>query len=230
ADAGLDAGGGDYVNAPAPRTQGGDIAESTATPRVFGPRGPVPPLKGHTGHPFGARGAAGAGRSPGVISGGGGGPAPHLSGPGLRPARLRDGGAARARRRDDRLEQLRVRRREYLAGIPAMARGLNQSPRASAGARQPSSPARTTTVGTSRVHSASNAQRAASSNAGSRASSAISAPVLSVSCDMRIPPPASVSNTTYLSASGRLGSHAVHIGRRPSRPRPGEPVHANWPQ
>jgi len=57
ADAGLDAGGVDYVNAHATGTEVGDIAESTATLRVFGPRVPVSTLKGHTGHTLGACGA-----------------------------------------------------------------------------------------------------------------------------------------------------------------------------
>jgi 3-oxoacyl-[acyl-carrier-protein] synthase II len=57
ADAGLDAGDVDYVNAHATGTEVGDIAESEATLRVFGPRVPVSTLKGHTGHTLGACGA-----------------------------------------------------------------------------------------------------------------------------------------------------------------------------
>jgi 3-oxoacyl-[acyl-carrier-protein] synthase II len=57
ADAGLDAGAVDYVNAHATGTEVGDIAESEATLRVFGPQVPVSTLKGHTGHTLGACGA-----------------------------------------------------------------------------------------------------------------------------------------------------------------------------
>jgi 3-oxoacyl-[acyl-carrier-protein] synthase II len=57
ADAGLDAGEIDYVNAHGTGTEVGDIAESQATLRVFGPNVPVSTLKGHTGHTLGACGA-----------------------------------------------------------------------------------------------------------------------------------------------------------------------------
>jgi 3-oxoacyl-[acyl-carrier-protein] synthase II len=57
ADAGLEADAVDYVNAHATGTEVGDIAESQATLRVFGPRVPVSTLKGHTGHTLGACGA-----------------------------------------------------------------------------------------------------------------------------------------------------------------------------
>jgi 3-oxoacyl-[acyl-carrier-protein] synthase II len=57
ADAGLDADAVDYVNAHGTGTEVGDIAESEATLRVFGPRVPVSTLKGHTGHTLGACGA-----------------------------------------------------------------------------------------------------------------------------------------------------------------------------
>ena len=57
ADAGLDADAIDYVNAHGTGTEVGDIAESEATLRVFGPRVPVSTLKGHTGHTLGACGA-----------------------------------------------------------------------------------------------------------------------------------------------------------------------------
>ncbi|TMA36098.1 MAG: beta-ketoacyl-ACP synthase [Deltaproteobacteria bacterium] len=57
ADAGLEPDAVDYVNAHATGTEVGDIAESEATLRVFGPRVPVSTLKGHTGHTLGACGA-----------------------------------------------------------------------------------------------------------------------------------------------------------------------------
>jgi 3-oxoacyl-[acyl-carrier-protein] synthase II len=57
ADAGLDADAVDYVNAHGTGTEVGDIAESEATLRVFGPRVPISTLKGHTGHTLGACGA-----------------------------------------------------------------------------------------------------------------------------------------------------------------------------
>jgi 3-oxoacyl-(acyl-carrier-protein) synthase len=57
ADAELDADAVDYVNAHGTGTEVGDIAESEATLRVFGPRVPVSTLKGHTGHTLGACGA-----------------------------------------------------------------------------------------------------------------------------------------------------------------------------
>jgi 3-oxoacyl-[acyl-carrier-protein] synthase II len=57
ADADLDAGAVDYVNAHGTGTEVGDIAESAATLRVFGPHVPVSTLKGHTGHTLGACGA-----------------------------------------------------------------------------------------------------------------------------------------------------------------------------
>ena len=47
----------DYVNAHGTATDVGDIAESQATFRVFGPHVPVSTLKGHTGHTLGACGA-----------------------------------------------------------------------------------------------------------------------------------------------------------------------------
>lgn len=46
-----------YVNAHATATEQGDIAESHATSRLFGPRMPVSGLKGHMGHTLGACGA-----------------------------------------------------------------------------------------------------------------------------------------------------------------------------
>jgi 3-oxoacyl-[acyl-carrier-protein] synthase II len=57
ADAELEADAVDYVNAHGTGTEVGDIAESEATLRVFGPRVPVSTLKGHTGHTLGACGA-----------------------------------------------------------------------------------------------------------------------------------------------------------------------------
>ncbi len=56
-DAGLDAGAVGYVNSHGTGTELGDIAESDATHRVFGPNTPVSTLKGHTGHTLGACGA-----------------------------------------------------------------------------------------------------------------------------------------------------------------------------
>lgn len=57
ADAGIDAGAVDYVNAHGTGTETGDIAESQATHAVFGSRTPLSSLKGHLGHTLGACGA-----------------------------------------------------------------------------------------------------------------------------------------------------------------------------
>jgi len=57
ADAGLEPGDIDYVNAHGTGTQVGDVAESRATQAVFGDRVPVSSLKGHLGHTLGACGA-----------------------------------------------------------------------------------------------------------------------------------------------------------------------------
>jgi len=57
ADAGIDAGAVDYVNAHGTGTEAGDIAESHATRAVFGRGTPVSGLKGHLGHTLGACGA-----------------------------------------------------------------------------------------------------------------------------------------------------------------------------
>lgn len=57
ADAGIDAGAVDYVNAHGTATEAGDIAESQATLAVFGRETPVSSLKGHLGHTLGACGA-----------------------------------------------------------------------------------------------------------------------------------------------------------------------------
>jgi 3-oxoacyl-[acyl-carrier-protein] synthase II len=56
ADAGMDAGAVDYVNAHGTGTEAGDIAESQATLAVFGRETPVSGLKGHLGHTLGACG------------------------------------------------------------------------------------------------------------------------------------------------------------------------------
>ncbi|MEM7408738.1 MAG: beta-ketoacyl-ACP synthase [Myxococcota bacterium] len=56
-DAELDPADIDYVNAHGTGTEVGDIAESDATHRVFGPEVPVSTLKGHMGHTLGACGA-----------------------------------------------------------------------------------------------------------------------------------------------------------------------------
>lgn len=56
-DAEIGPAGVDYVNAHATGTEVGDIAESTATARVFGARVPISSLKGHMGHTLGACGA-----------------------------------------------------------------------------------------------------------------------------------------------------------------------------
>ena len=56
ADAGVDAGAVDYVNAHGTGTEAGDIAESRATRAVFGRETPVSSLKGHLGHTLGACG------------------------------------------------------------------------------------------------------------------------------------------------------------------------------
>ena len=52
-----DAGAVDYVNAHGTGTEVGDIAESAASLRVYGPHVPISTLKGHTGHTLGACGA-----------------------------------------------------------------------------------------------------------------------------------------------------------------------------
>ncbi len=56
-DAGLPATVVGYINAHATATEQGDIAETHATARLFGPRVPVSSLKGHIGHTLGACGA-----------------------------------------------------------------------------------------------------------------------------------------------------------------------------
>ncbi|MEM1418336.1 MAG: beta-ketoacyl-ACP synthase [Myxococcota bacterium] len=55
-DAGVSADDVDYVNAHAPATIVGDVAESRATQEVFGSKTPVSSTKGHTGHTLGACG------------------------------------------------------------------------------------------------------------------------------------------------------------------------------
>lgn len=57
ADAGVDAAAIGYVNAHGTATEQGDIAESHATHRVFGPRQPISSLKSYFGHSLGACGA-----------------------------------------------------------------------------------------------------------------------------------------------------------------------------
>ncbi len=57
ADAGLRRERVGYVNAHGTATELGDIAESQATHRVFGPRMPISSLKGAIGHTLGACGA-----------------------------------------------------------------------------------------------------------------------------------------------------------------------------
>ena len=57
ADAGLAPEHIGYVNAHGTATQQGDIAESTATNKLFGARMPISSLKGHFGHTMGACGA-----------------------------------------------------------------------------------------------------------------------------------------------------------------------------
>lgn len=57
ADAGLEPGDIDYVNAHGTATETGDVAESAATYAVFGDGVPVSTLKGHMGHTLGACGA-----------------------------------------------------------------------------------------------------------------------------------------------------------------------------
>jgi 3-oxoacyl-[acyl-carrier-protein] synthase II len=56
-DAGLEPADIDYVNAHAPATEAGDMAESRATHEIFQDRVPVSTLKGHMGHTLGACGA-----------------------------------------------------------------------------------------------------------------------------------------------------------------------------
>ncbi|PRQ03682.1 3-oxoacyl-[acyl-carrier-protein] synthase 1 [Enhygromyxa salina] len=57
ADAGIEAGAVDYVNAHGTATELGDIAESKATAKVLGERTPVSTQKSYTGHTLGACGA-----------------------------------------------------------------------------------------------------------------------------------------------------------------------------
>ena len=57
ADAGLPPEAIGYVNAHGTATEHGDIAETTATHRVFGERMPISSLKSYTGHTLGACGA-----------------------------------------------------------------------------------------------------------------------------------------------------------------------------
>lgn len=56
-DAKLPASAVDYISCHATATDAGDIAESTATSRLFGSEIPVSSLKGHLGHTLGACGA-----------------------------------------------------------------------------------------------------------------------------------------------------------------------------
>ena len=56
-DAGLTPDAIDYVNAHGTATDHGDIAETTATAQVFGPRIPISSLKSYVGHTLGACGA-----------------------------------------------------------------------------------------------------------------------------------------------------------------------------
>jgi len=57
ADAGLTPDAIDYLNAHGTATDHGDIAETTATAQVFGPRIPISSLKSYVGHTLGACGA-----------------------------------------------------------------------------------------------------------------------------------------------------------------------------
>ncbi|MBJ6748737.1 beta-ketoacyl-[acyl-carrier-protein] synthase family protein [Geomonas anaerohicana] len=57
ADAGIEPGEVDYVNAHATATEQGDIAECAAIAEVFGAQTPVSSLKGHLGHTMAASGA-----------------------------------------------------------------------------------------------------------------------------------------------------------------------------
>jgi 3-oxoacyl-[acyl-carrier-protein] synthase II len=57
ADAGLAPGQIGYVNAHGTATAQGDVAETTATAQVFGPRMPISSLKSYMGHTLGACGA-----------------------------------------------------------------------------------------------------------------------------------------------------------------------------
>ena len=56
-DAGLAPADIGYVNGHGTATEQGDIAESQATSRLFGPRVPISSLKGHIGHALGAAGS-----------------------------------------------------------------------------------------------------------------------------------------------------------------------------
>jgi 3-oxoacyl-[acyl-carrier-protein] synthase II len=67
-DAQLDPGAIGYVNAHGTATKLGDIAESVATARVFGPHVPISSLKGFMGHTLGACGALEAWMTIGMIA------------------------------------------------------------------------------------------------------------------------------------------------------------------
>jgi 3-oxoacyl-[acyl-carrier-protein] synthase II len=56
-DAGLQSSDIGYVGAHGTSTEQGDIAESQATARLFGPELPISSMKGHIGHPLGAAGS-----------------------------------------------------------------------------------------------------------------------------------------------------------------------------
>lgn len=57
AEAALESGNVDYVNAHATATEQGDVAEAEALARIFGPNVPVSSLKGHMGHTMAASGS-----------------------------------------------------------------------------------------------------------------------------------------------------------------------------
>jgi 3-oxoacyl-[acyl-carrier-protein] synthase II len=227
ADAQLDADAVDYVNAHGTGTEVGDIAESEATLRVFGRRVPVSTLKGHTGHTLGACGALEAWISLEMLREGWVAPtqeprAPRLA---LRRARLRDRRAARARRGDHRLQQLRVRRREHLARVRKWTERLNPLSSDSPGRRLAAEPfaLRDREVGTSRVpHYAARARSRGVVPGPVARALAISALVISSSCAIVIPPPARRVETMYLPAVGWHGSHVpLHAGLLAVAPAPG---------
>ena len=124
ADAGLPPADIDYVNAHGTATDAGDIAESQATLAVFGARMPISSLKSHIGHTLGACGAIEAwmthrDAARGLVRADA---QPRGRRPALRAARLRasaSGAALDATYVDD--QQLRVRRGQHLAGLPALA-------------------------------------------------------------------------------------------------------------
>ena len=123
ADAGLAPAAIDYVNAHGTATELGDIAESQATHRGASARGmPISSLKGYIGHTLGACGALEAWLTIEMMREGWFAPTLNLESVDPRCAPLDYVRASRARCavdvRDE--QQLRVRRRQHVARLPAL--------------------------------------------------------------------------------------------------------------